>query len=104
MANTATHVANTVASTTIKIKDGKPVLSSRNSTGAVSKAASTGLTVPARFSMADSRSLAAAGAVASGSNPWAEEIEAAKSSVLKKAKEPVGDDGSVTKAIEEGEE
>ncbi|GJJ72206.1 Arf-GAP with coiled-coil, ANK repeat and PH domain-containing protein [Entomortierella parvispora] len=103
-ASTAVNVVSTVASTTIKIKDGRPVLSSRNSTGAVSKAASTGLAVPARFSMADSRSLAAASAVASGSNPWAEEIEAAKSSVLQKAKELAGEDGSVTKAIEEEEE
>ncbi|KAI8597118.1 hypothetical protein EDD21DRAFT_447281 [Dissophora ornata] len=72
----------TSASNSSKSKEGKPNLSSRNSTGMVSTSAkpSGESMAPARFSVADSRSLAAT-SIAASANPWAEELEAAKSSM-----------------------
>lgn len=62
-----------------KPKDGKPNLSSRNSTGNVSALmgkTTASSTTPARFSVADSRSLAAS--MIPTTNPWAEEHETLK--------------------------
>ncbi|KAF9172237.1 ADP-ribosylation factor GTPase-activating protein agd4 [Mortierella sp. AD011] len=64
-----------------KSKDGKPALSSRNSTGMVyTTTKSAPGSTPGRFSVADSRSLA--NTVISTSNPWAEELEASRASKL----------------------
>lgn len=73
-------------------KDSKPALVSRNSTGNFAKsaaAASVGAT-PGRFSVADARSLAAS------NNPWAEEIEAAKTKLTKVAQDLAQDLESVS--------
>ncbi|KAG0333620.1 ADP-ribosylation factor GTPase-activating protein agd4 [Podila horticola] len=73
-------------------KDGKPALVSRNSTGnfAKSAAAATVGATPGRFSVADTRSLAA------NNNPWAEEMEAAKTKMTKVAQDLAQDLESVS--------
>ncbi|KAG0256498.1 Arf-GAP with coiled-coil, ANK repeat and PH domain-containing protein 2 [Mortierella polycephala] len=89
----ASSVASTVTPTVVstvtnKVKEGKPNLSSRNSTGNVTMAAAVKTAVgatPTRFSVADSRSLAEA--MTAGDNPWAEEFETAKANILKGAKD-----------------
>ncbi|KAG0272078.1 ADP-ribosylation factor GTPase-activating protein agd4 [Linnemannia exigua] len=90
-------------------KDGKPNLSARNSTGTSLSSAftkATSGTTPARFSMADSRSLA--GTIASGaagSNPWAEDLETAKATMLQGARDLAQDiSGVEATAIKEEEE
>ncbi|KAF9120031.1 ADP-ribosylation factor GTPase-activating protein agd4 [Mortierella sp. 14UC] len=111
VATTASTTASTVASNYLT-KDGKPNLSSRNSTGtSLSPAftqATSGInaTTPARFSMADSRSLAGAMASAAvGSNPWAEDLETAKATMLQGARDLAQDfSGVEATAIKEEEE
>ncbi|KAG0329449.1 centaurin beta [Dissophora globulifera] len=77
-------VASTISSTVGNaVKEGRPNLSSRNSTGMVSTLSKTSdessaTAAPTRFSVADTRSLAAT-TIAPSANPWAEELEAAKS-------------------------
>ncbi|KAG0366415.1 hypothetical protein BC939DRAFT_443257 [Gamsiella multidivaricata] len=78
----ATSLSSTILptmATMSKPKEGKPSLSSRNSTGTVStsaKSSSSVASTPTRFSVADSRSLAST--IITSSNPWAEEAEAGK--------------------------
>ncbi|KAK3814159.1 MAG: hypothetical protein J3Q66DRAFT_33144 [Benniella sp.] len=76
----ATSVENGIpAGISPKPKDSKPNLSSRNSIGTSTLAGkpTASDTTPARFSMADSRSLAASMAA---NNPWAEDLDALKES------------------------
>ncbi|KAF9363807.1 ADP-ribosylation factor GTPase-activating protein agd4 [Mortierella sp. NVP85] len=76
----ATSVENGIpAGISPKPKDSKPNLSSRNSIGTSTLAGkpTASDTTPARFSMADSRSLAAAMAA---NNPWAEDLDTLKES------------------------
>ncbi|KAF8982981.1 Arf-GAP with coiled-coil, ANK repeat and PH domain-containing protein 2 [Haplosporangium bisporale] len=89
----SSSLPNSIASATLSLsrsttpsslsKDGKPALVSRNSTGNFAKAAAAATVgaTPGRFSVADARSLAAS------NNPWAEEIEAAKTKLTKVAQD-----------------
>lgn len=93
---------NSIASATLSLsrsttpsslsKDGKPALVSRNSTGNFAKAAAAATVgaTPGRFTVADARSLAAS------NNPWAEEIEAAKTKLTKVAQDLAQDLESVS--------
>ncbi|KAF9586542.1 Arf-GAP with coiled-coil, ANK repeat and PH domain-containing protein 2 [Lunasporangiospora selenospora] len=83
--------ADSVVDAAINSKDIK--LASRNSLGGFSSlnsakdAVSDIAATPARFSVADTRSLAGAFSAATGSNPWAEEFESAKAHALQSAKD-----------------
>ncbi|KAG0219458.1 Arf-GAP with coiled-coil, ANK repeat and PH domain-containing protein 1 [Mortierella sp. NVP41] len=118
LASSVATTASTTASSVMdnyKTKDGKLNLSSRNSTGtslspAFTSASSTLASgTPARFSMADSRSLAGtmlASTAAAGGNPWAEDLETAKATMLQGAKDLAKDfsSGVEATAIKEEEE
>ncbi|KAF9913015.1 Arf-GAP with coiled-coil, ANK repeat and PH domain-containing protein 2 [Linnemannia zychae] len=111
VATVASATASTVAANYMT-KDGKPNLSSRNSTGTSLSSAFTqatsgiSATTPARFSMADSRSLAGTiASAAAGSNPWAEDLETAKATMLQGARDLAQDFAGVeATAIKEEEE
>ncbi|KAF9341119.1 ADP-ribosylation factor GTPase-activating protein agd4 [Linnemannia elongata] len=111
LATTTSTTASSIAASYMT-KDGKPNLSLRNSTGTSLSSAFTSATAgasatPARFSMADSRSLAGAmaSAAVAGGNPWAEDLETAKATMLQGARDLAqGFSGVDATAIKEEEE
>lgn len=111
LATTTSATASNIAASYMT-KDGKPNLSLRNSTGTSLSSAFTSATAgasatPARFSMADSRSLAGAmaSAAVAGGNPWAEDLETAKATMLQGARDLAqGFSGVDATAIKEEEE
>ncbi|KAF9149154.1 Arf-GAP with coiled-coil, ANK repeat and PH domain-containing protein 2 [Linnemannia schmuckeri] len=111
VASTTSTTASSIA-VSYKTKDGKPNLSSRNSTGTSLSSAFISATAgasatPARFSMADSRSLAGtmASAAVAGGNPWADDLETAKATMLQGARDLAQDFAGIeATAIKEEEE
>ncbi|KAF9200237.1 ADP-ribosylation factor GTPase-activating protein agd4 [Haplosporangium sp. Z 27] len=80
-ANLPSTIPDSSPSSSLESNGDKPVLASRNSTGMVyTTSKSMAGSAPGRFSVADSRSLA--NTIISSSNPWAEELEAARASKL----------------------